>query len=239
VLEGSVRRDGERVRVSTQLVEANTGNHIWAERFDRAVTDIFAVQDEIADAAAQAIVPQISHAEQQRILRRPRAWRAWEASQRGLWHMDKANAADNALACEFFRQAIELGGLYRTTPMNDAIDLAMRCAEAALVIDAHDPVVHAAMGWVLLMSGHVGAAAVRIEQALSIDPNDARARRFKGALLIFDGHPAEGRAFAPWRITRRSAQPGSRDGSHDNFEGDYAAAADAAERCITAHPGID
>ena len=71
VLEGSVRRDGERVRVSTQLVEANTGNHIWAERFDRAVTDIFAVQDEIADAAAQAIAPQITHAEQQRISRRP------------------------------------------------------------------------------------------------------------------------------------------------------------------------
>ena len=117
-----MRRDGERVRVSTQLVEANTGNHIWAERFDRAVTDIFAVQDEIADAAAQAIAPQITHAEQQRISRRPPESLAGVGGidQRSL-HMDKANVADNALACEFFRQAVELGGLYRTTPMNDAI----------------------------------------------------------------------------------------------------------------------
>jgi adenylate cyclase len=263
VLEGSVRRDGERVRVTTQLVEASTGNHIWAERFDRAVTDIFAVQDEIADAVARAIVPEISHVEQQRISRRPpESLGAWEAYQRGLWHADKANAADTALASEFFRQAIKLdptftpayaelafahlraGGLYRTTPMNDAIDLATKCAEAALAINARDAGVHAAMGWVLRESGHAGAAVVHIEQALAIDPNDARARRFKGALLVFDGHPAEGRALL---LAELRVDPRSHEAAMDRmritisyyFEGDYTAAAAAAERCITEHPGIE
>jgi hypothetical protein len=109
VLEGSLRKSGNRIRVTAQLVEAETGNHVWAERYDRDLADIFAVQDEITLAVTIAIAPALADAEQQRAMRKPPAsLDAWAAFQRGLWHFGKANAEDNALAQKFFQQAIDL-----------------------------------------------------------------------------------------------------------------------------------
>src|SRR5262249_34679046 len=109
VLEGSLRKSGSRIRVTTQLVEAETGKHVWAERFDRDLADIFAVQDEITEAVTIAIAPAISAAEQQRVMRGPpESLDAWAAYQRGLWHFNKVSAADNALARKFFQQAVDL-----------------------------------------------------------------------------------------------------------------------------------
>ena len=88
VVEGSVRRSGGRVRVTAQLIDAETGNHIWAERYDRHIEEVFAVQDEITTAVANAIIPAISGLEQRRALRkRPENLGAWEAYQCGLWYM--------------------------------------------------------------------------------------------------------------------------------------------------------
>ena len=85
ILEGSVRRSGDRVRVTAQLIEAETASHIWAERYDRKLTDVFAVQDEITAEVASAILPAVSDVEQQRALRRsPANLGAWEAYQRAL-----------------------------------------------------------------------------------------------------------------------------------------------------------
>jgi adenylate cyclase len=109
VLEGSVRKSGNRIRVTGQLVEAEIGKHVWAERYDRDLADIFAVQDEIAEAVTIAIAPAIAQAEQQRAMRRlPESLDAWAAYQRGLWHLSKFSAAENALARKFFQQAIDL-----------------------------------------------------------------------------------------------------------------------------------
>jgi adenylate cyclase len=72
-LEGGLRKSGNRVRVTTQLVEAETGNHVWAERYDRDLSDIFAVQDEITEATTIAIAPVIADAERQRAIRKPPA----------------------------------------------------------------------------------------------------------------------------------------------------------------------
>ena len=88
VLEGSVRRGGERVRVNAQLIDAETGNHVWAERYDRDLADVFAVQDEITLAVTRAIGPAVADAEQRRALRKPPGnLGAWESYQRGLWHL--------------------------------------------------------------------------------------------------------------------------------------------------------
>ena len=85
VLEGSVRRAGGRIRVTAQLVEAETGQHVWAERYDRDLADIFTVQDEITDAVTIAIAPAIAAAEQRRVMRKPPgSLDAWGAYQRGL-----------------------------------------------------------------------------------------------------------------------------------------------------------
>ena len=107
IVEGSVRRSGDRVRVNAQLIEAEVGSHIWAERYDRALEDVFAVQDEITAAVTAAILPALTHAEQQRALRKPpESLGAWEAYQRGLWHMAKATASDSVQARELLERAI-------------------------------------------------------------------------------------------------------------------------------------
>src|SRR5215469_11975918 len=106
VLEGSVRRGGERVRINAQLIDAGTGAHIWAERYDRMVTDLFAVQDEITEAVAVAIGGIVSDIEQRRSLgRSPANLGAWEAYQRGLWHFSRMLPSDAELAVQMFRQS--------------------------------------------------------------------------------------------------------------------------------------
>ena len=91
VLEGSVRRGGQRVRVNAQLIDAETGTHVWAERYDRDLADVFAVQDEITLAVTGAIGPAVADAEQRRALRKPPSnLGAWEAYHRGLWHLSQS-----------------------------------------------------------------------------------------------------------------------------------------------------
>ena len=104
VVEGSVRRDGNRIRVSAQLIDAHSGNHIWGERFNRDLTDIFEVQDEITGAITTAINPAISHAERQRAMQKaPENLGAWEAYQQALWHWSKQGSArlspSRAISC--------------------------------------------------------------------------------------------------------------------------------------------
>lgn len=99
VLEGSLRKAGSRIRVTAQLVEARTGNHLWAERYDRDLADIFAVQDGITEAVTIAIAPAVADAELQRAVRKPPAsLDAWGLDQRGLWHLGKASPGDNSHA---------------------------------------------------------------------------------------------------------------------------------------------
>jgi adenylate cyclase len=97
--EGSVRKAGNRIRVTAQLVEAATGNHVCAERYDRELADIFAVQDEITDALTNALAPAVADAELRRAMRKPpESLNAWAAYQRALWHLSKANPDDDDTA---------------------------------------------------------------------------------------------------------------------------------------------
>jgi adenylate cyclase len=105
VLEGSVRKSGNRVRITGQLVEAATGVHLWAERYDRDLTDIFAVQDEITESVASAIEPAMAQAERLRVSRKPPdSLVAWEAYHRGLWHFLKQEPSENDQAKIFFQR---------------------------------------------------------------------------------------------------------------------------------------
>src|SRR5262249_55322549 len=91
------------------LVEAETGKHLWAERYDRALADIFAVQDEITEAVTIAVAPAVGNAEVQGAIRKaPESLDAWAAYQRGLWHLSKFSPSDNALAQKFFERTIDL-----------------------------------------------------------------------------------------------------------------------------------
>jgi adenylate cyclase len=190
VVEGSVRRSGSRVRVTAQLIEAETANHISAERYDRDIEEVFAVQDEITAAISNAIIPVISGFEQQRALRRrPENLGAWEAYQCGLWYMSKCTSSDNVRAQEFFDRAIALdaafssahaafaqsimmqGVAYGNLPVDEATRIAIDRARDAVDIDPNDGDAQAILSFALWTSGDFEQASERATVALASNPN--------------------------------------------------------------------
>jgi adenylate cyclase len=211
VLEGSLRKSGNRIRVTAQLVEAETGKHVWAERYDRDLADIFAVQDEITEAVTIAVAPVIAEAEQQRAMRRPPgSLDAWAAYQRGLWHLSKFSSEENAVAEEFFKQAIDLdpsfAGPYRglaaaqlyaaaafqTRSLLEVRGSIEMLARRAVALDSGDAEARSLLCFALFLLGDSGGALDQIERALTISPNLAIAHGILGLTLIFSGRPNEG-----------------------------------------------
>ena len=213
VLEGSARRSGNRVRVVAQLIDAESGNHIWAERYDRALEDVFVVQDEITSAVVTAIVPAVADAELGRILRKPpESLGAWEAYQRGLWHMEKLNATDQTRAKELFSRAVELdaafsaayyalaeviireGSMFSTRPLPEAAEIATRLARKAVEINTDDSDAWAMLAIAVLFTGNVREAQEHASTALLRNPNSAWAHGAKGGILLDTGYHAQARA---------------------------------------------
>jgi adenylate cyclase len=208
VLDGSVRRNGGRVRVVAQLIEAETGEHIWAERYNRELADIFSLQDEIATAVAAAVQPAIADAELRRILRKPpETLGVWETYQRGLWHEGKANPADNARARQYFHRAIALeptftpayaaiamtfgweGDWYATLPLSEARQHATTWAHKAVQIDATDADAQATLAWL----SDAEERRQRLSLALASDPYSPFAHWITGKIHVHNGRPSEGR----------------------------------------------
>jgi adenylate cyclase len=213
VLEGSVRRGGHRVRVTAQLVDAVTGNQLWAERYDRDLVDIFAVQDEITAAVATAIEPTVAQVERHRAVRKPpESLDAWEAYQRGLWHKGRIGVADNEAAKSFFKRAIDLdpgfapahaelaiatlwgASLYVVTSFSEALHEALPVAQRALALDPLDAAGFVSMSMARLYQGDHEGMLAAARQALAISPNYATAYHVLGAGLLFSGRPREGLA---------------------------------------------
>jgi adenylate cyclase len=211
-LEGSVRKAGNRIRVTAQLVEAEAGNHVWAERYDRDLADIFALQDEITQAVAIAIAPAIAEAERKRAMRRPPgSIDAWAAYQRGLWHFSKSTADDNALAQRYFQQAIDLdptfagsytglalayyraAGVFGTRSLSETENLTETLVRRAVALDGNDAEARIYFGKELMRHGDYAGALTEIEGALATSPNLAEAHGALGAVLTRSGHPREGR----------------------------------------------
>jgi adenylate cyclase len=211
VLEGSVRKSGNRIRVTAQLIESATGNHVCAKRYDRDLADIFAVQDEITEAVTIAIAPAIAAAEQQRAMRRPpESLDAWAAYQRGLWHLSKADPDEDTIAQNLFRQAINLdptfapgysalalaqlqaAAVYQKLSLLEAQTSAEALARRAVALDGGDAEARSCLGWALQARGELEGALIEIERALAMSPNLAVAHWQRGATLIFSGRPKEG-----------------------------------------------
>ena len=210
VVEGSVRKAGNRVRITAQLVAAESGNHLWAERYDRDLDDIFAVQDEVTHAIVTAIEPTLGSAERGRAHRKPtESLDAWESYQRGLWHSYRYSAADNTEAQSFFRRAIELdpnfapahAGLAHAiylsfflgfrTDRAPALGEARAAAQRAVTLDGDDALAHAIAGRVHTMLGERDAAISACETALALNPNLAMARLVLGNSLGIIGRYEE------------------------------------------------
>jgi adenylate cyclase len=260
VLEGSLRKAGNRIRVTAQLIEAETGNSVWAERYDRNLADIFAVQDEISEAVTIAIAPAIADAEQQRAMRKPPAsLDAWTAYQCGLWHLGKATREHHALAEKFFQQAIDLdpnfAGGYRgladargfvfrsdqTPNLAEGLHSREMLARRAVELDSADAEAHSALAHVLAGRGDYQGGLAEARQALAITPNLSIAHGALGFVLTFSGQPKEGLASLETAIRLDPHGPQvavkmNQVAVAHYYSGDYDAAVETARRIIRSYP---
>jgi TolB-like protein len=210
VVEGSVRKDGGRVRITAQLIDTATGSHIWANRYDRELADVFSVQDEITDAIVATIEPHLYAAENFRARRKaPENLDAWDLVMRALWHYWRLTREDNRITQELLEQAIAVDPGYAQAHAvlavshasgvhmgwqdeAAALPIAERAALAAVRIDNEDPWAHLGIGFVHARLGRTAEARTSFETALQLNPNFALAHGVYGLVLSWDGHWREG-----------------------------------------------
>ncbi len=205
VVEGSVRRSGDRVRITAQLNDTATGSHIWAERYDRDLVDVFAVQDEITDAIVTAIEPQIYVAENFRSRRKPpNSVDAWDLVMRALSHHWRVTRCDSAAAQVLLEKAIAIDpnygqalALFATNHMfgvhlgwvdiATAAPVAERAALAAIAADSEDSWAHTALGSVYFSTRRLDDSLAEFELALQLNPNFSLAQGYYGLALSYSG----------------------------------------------------
>jgi TolB-like protein/cytochrome c-type biogenesis protein CcmH/NrfG len=208
VLEGSVRRAGHRLRISAQLIDATSGGHHWAERYDRELGDIFAVQDEITRSVAAALEPHLLAAEGVRALSRSAEdLGAWELVARAQTHVWRMTSPEYARAIDILQRAVETFPDYAP-----ALSLLAFCgafaahmgwvdraqghllrdhASRAIALDEHDPWAHIALGYWALMERRTEEAIGSFRRALELNPNSAAANAHLGHALAFSGQHGE------------------------------------------------
>lgn len=210
VLEGSVRKAGNRVRVTAQLIDASTGHHLWAERYDRELTDVFALQDEITTNVATALHVQLVEGEQARVWRRStNNLEAWQCLTQGLAHFRRFTAQENLKARRLFHQAVTLDPGYAaarvwlgwtywaevrylwTDVPEDALAQATEMAHEALALDDTVPEAHALLGTIHLIKREYDEAVVAGEKAVVLDPNGADVTALLAMTLNWAGRPEE------------------------------------------------
>lgn len=194
VLEGSVRRVGSHLRITAQLIEAATGHSVWAERYDRDLDNIFAVQDEITEAIAGAVAPSFVSAEARRVERKqPRSFDSWDHAVRGNYHLWRLGRDNLAEARRLFGEAVEmdsnssfaLSGLalacswqrfwgWAENPVENRA-IAHDAAQRAVALDGDDAWAHAALSIVTIHRGEYDAAIRAARRALDLNPSLALA----------------------------------------------------------------
>jgi TolB-like protein/Tfp pilus assembly protein PilF len=210
VVEGSVRKGGDRVRITAQLNDVSTGSHIWAERYDRGLADVFAVQDEITEAIVAAIEPQLYAAENFRAKRKaPDSMDAWDLVMRALSHYWRVTRQDNMVAQALLEKATAIDpnygqahGVLAASHMfcahmgwaniAEAAPIAERAALTAIHADSEDPWAHNALGHVYLFARRFDDSLAEFEIALKLNPNFSLAQGYYGLALSYCGRWQEG-----------------------------------------------
>jgi TolB-like protein len=227
VVEGSVRRSGDRVRITAQLNDTATGSHIWAEHYDRDLVDVFAVQDEITDAIVAAIEPQIYAAENIRSRRKPpNSMDAWDLVMRALSHHWRVTRNDSAAAQALLEQAIAIDPNYGQAlslsatnrmfgvhlgwvDIATAAPLAERAALAAIAADSDDAWAHTALGSVYFSTRRLDHALAEFELALQLNPNFSLVQGYYALALSYSGRWQDSFAAAQRAVRQSPRDPSS------------------------------
>jgi serine/threonine-protein kinase len=214
VLEGSVRKAGERLRVTAQLVSASDGYQLWSERYDRDLQDVFAIQDEIAATIVERLKLRLSAADAPRVRHAPNA-EAYNLYLQGRYWWNKRHQGGLSKAAAFFEQAVSLApdyalahsgvadaysviGFYGFDRPLTALARARISAERALALDDELPEAHVSMALIRFWYDWSWREAEReFERALALDPQHASAHVFFGQLLAAIGRGDE--ADSHWR----------------------------------------
>jgi TolB-like protein/Flp pilus assembly protein TadD len=209
VLEGSVRKAGNRVRITAQLVDATNGAHHWAQKFDRDLIDIFELQDDITRSVASAIEPKLVAAEGARLQSRsPQDLSAWDLVMRAMTHYGRMTTSESEIAIRILRSTVQkypdygpahsllafallvsdhVGWKPEGDDYGDAAELARRAAQ----LDNEDPWAHLALGYFAFTQCQTDETIQEYKRALELNPNFATAHGYLGWALAFDGQSEE------------------------------------------------
>ncbi len=225
VLEGSVRKAGNRVRITVQLIDAETGHHVWAERYDREMEDIFDLQDEMVRVIASALEPELNAFERERAVSKPpENLDAWELYQRALWHMWTYETENIRTALDLFRQASAADPkfapahayyaycCYQFVILGTADDPGallqdgMVAAKKALQCDDRDAISYFAIGRIHMMLGDHDASIAALRKSIELNPCFAQAYHGLAMALMLAGELEEAK-----QTTRQAVAMSPRD----------------------------
>ena len=210
VLEGSVRRADGQVRINAQLIDATTGGHLWAERYDRELINVFSLQDEVVENIVSALAVTLTPSEQRTLTQKyTDSLAAYDHFLRGIEHYFRGAKEDNLIARESFRQAVGIDagfarayGLLARTHLRDfvfgwsdsrerSLATGSELAKKAVTLDESLPQAHFAVASAARYSKKFAIALAAIEKAIRLDPNYADAYALQAQTLQFGGRPKE------------------------------------------------
>jgi adenylate cyclase len=210
VLEGSVQKLSNKVRINAQLIDANTELHLWAERFDRDLMDLFAVQEEIVQTIVTTLAVKVDVAERERAMRKDtNNLEAYDYALRGEEFLSHGTRSANIKAKEMFKNAIELDSRYAlayaglgwsyylgaingwTEFPHQALEKALGFGQKALSIGEADAITHALLGSGYLRQGKYDLAIRELQRAIELNPNDALSHLQLGTIMLYAGRTDE------------------------------------------------
>jgi len=226
VLEGSVRKAGNRLRITAQLIDAETGHHVWAEKFDRQIEDIFDVQDEITTRIASTIVPELESFENRRsAVKRTEDLNAWDFYLRGLQTFYDETCEGTAASLKMFQSAVEadatycdawarLGWSYAKIIMHECTDdvepvlkKGFEAARRAIALDDASALAHMSLGMMHIWAGETALGLAEGQRTLELNPNFAQAAMAVGNRLDLVGQTEEGIAQMERALTLNPRDP--------------------------------
>ncbi|HVP78275.1 MAG TPA: adenylate/guanylate cyclase domain-containing protein [Thermodesulfobacteriota bacterium] len=210
VLEGSVRRSGEKVRITAQLIDAITGYHLWAERYDRDLKEIFALQDEIALKIMKTVHEKLQPGDHARVVGRgTRNLGAFLKAMEAREHFHCNTKEDNALARELYEEVIALDPDYAfayaglawtymadswlgtSKSRKESLGRAIELGKKAIALDESEAMAYAALGFFYAFAGQFDMAVVHAERGLALDPNSSPVLAISAVALAYSGRPEE------------------------------------------------